>query len=86
MDDNALNGKLCCAILKDRYQVFTAATTEEGLKSAKRILLVTALDGSDNKTKGLEAGADDFLNKPVHTAELKARVKSLLRLKSYGDQ
>jgi len=50
------------------------------------IILVTALDGSDNKTKGLEAGADDFLNKPVHTAELKARVKSLLRLKRYGDQ
>ena len=50
------------------------------------IILVTALDGSDNKTKGLEAGADDFLNKPVNTAELKARVKSLLRLKSYSDQ
>ena len=50
------------------------------------IILVTALDGSDNKTKGLEAGADDFLNKPVHTAELKARVKSLLRLKRYCDQ
>jgi two-component system cell cycle response regulator len=50
------------------------------------IILVTALDGSDNKTKGLEAGADDFLNKPVHTAELKARVRSLLRLKRYSDQ
>ena len=50
------------------------------------IILVTALDGSDNKTKGLEAGADDFLNKPVHSAELKARVKSLLRLKRYSDQ
>ena len=50
------------------------------------IILVTALDGSDNKTKGLEAGADDFLNKPVHTAELKARVKSLLRMKQYKDQ
>ncbi len=50
------------------------------------IILVTALDGSDNKTKGLEAGADDFLNKPVHTAELKARVKSLLRMKRYSDQ
>ena len=50
------------------------------------IILVTALDGSDSKNKGLEAGADDFLNKPVHTAELKARVKSLLRLKRYSDQ
>ncbi|MDZ7599588.1 MAG: response regulator [Desulfobacterales bacterium] len=50
------------------------------------VILVTALDGSDNKTKGLEAGADDFLNKPVNTAELKARVKSLLRMKRYSDQ
>jgi two-component system cell cycle response regulator len=50
------------------------------------IILVTALDGSDNKVKGLEAGADDFLNKPVHTVELKTRVKSLLRLKRYCDQ
>jgi two-component system cell cycle response regulator len=50
------------------------------------IILVTALDGSDSKNKGLEAGADDFLNKPVNTAELRARVKSLLRLKRYGDQ
>jgi two-component system, cell cycle response regulator len=50
------------------------------------IVLVTALDGPDNKTRGLEAGADDFLNKPVHSAELKARVKSLLRLKRYSDQ
>lgn len=50
------------------------------------IILVTALDGPDNRTKGLEAGADDFLNKPVHTAELRARVKSLLRLKRYSDQ
>jgi two-component system cell cycle response regulator len=50
------------------------------------VILVTALDGSENKTKGLEAGADDFLNKPVHTAELKARVNSLLRMKRYRDQ
>ncbi|MBW2154946.1 MAG: diguanylate cyclase [Deltaproteobacteria bacterium] len=50
------------------------------------IILVTALDGTDDKIKGLEAGADEFLNKPVNTAELLARVKSLLRLKLYQDQ
>jgi two-component system cell cycle response regulator len=50
------------------------------------IILVTALDGMDDKLKGLEAGADEFLNKPVNTAELLARVKSLLRLKIYQDQ
>ena len=50
------------------------------------VILVTALDGTDNKIKGLEAGADEFLNKPVSTPELLARVKSLLRLKKYQDQ
>lgn len=50
------------------------------------IILVTALDGTEDKVKGLEAGADEFLNKPVNTAELLARVKSLLRLKLYQDQ
>jgi two-component system cell cycle response regulator len=50
------------------------------------VILVTALDGTDNKIKGLEAGADEFLNKPVNTPELLARVKSLLSLKNYQDQ
>ncbi len=50
------------------------------------IILVTALDGTDNKIKGLEAGADEFLNKPVSKTELIARVNSLLRLKKYQDQ
>ncbi len=50
------------------------------------IILITALDGTDDKVKGLEAGADEFLNKPVNTAELTARVRSFLRLKQYQDQ
>jgi two-component system, cell cycle response regulator len=50
------------------------------------IILVTALDGAENKIRGLEAGADEFLNKPVDKAEILARVKSLLRLKRYQDQ
>lgn len=50
------------------------------------IILITALDGSDNKVRGLEAGADEFLNKPIHAAELQARVNSLLRLKHYQEQ
>jgi two-component system cell cycle response regulator len=50
------------------------------------VILVTALGGKDNKIMGLEVGADEFLNKPVNTAELVARVKSLLRLKQYQDQ
>ena len=50
------------------------------------VILVTALDGTDNKIIGLEAGADEFINKPVNQAELLARVKSLIRLKQYQDQ
>ena len=50
------------------------------------VILITALDGTDDKVKGLEAGADEFLNKPVNTAELTARIRSFLRLKQYQDQ
>ncbi len=50
------------------------------------IILLTALNGPEEKTKGLKAGADDFLNKPVHFAELLTRVRSLLRLKEYREK
>ena len=50
------------------------------------IVLVTALDPATERVKGLEAGADDFLGKPVNQAELMARVRSLLRIKSLYDE
>lgn len=50
------------------------------------IVLVTGLNEIKDKVKGLEAGADDFLHKPFHPLELRARVKSLLRIKSLNDQ
>ncbi|MEP6740266.1 MAG: response regulator [Caldimonas sp.] len=50
------------------------------------IVLVTALDPAEERAKGLDAGADDFLNKPVSQAELLARVRSLLRIKSLYDE
>jgi len=50
------------------------------------IILVTALSGVEDKVKGLEAGADEFLNKPAHTAELQLRVQSLIRLRKYQEQ
>ncbi len=49
------------------------------------IVLVTALDPATERVKGLEAGADDFLSKPVSQPELMARVRSLLRIKQLYD-
>ena len=50
------------------------------------VVLVTALDPAKERAKGLDAGADDFLSKPVNQAELLARVKSLLRIKTLYDE
>ncbi len=50
------------------------------------IIVVTSIDERDAKLKALEMGADDFTNKPVDSLELMARVKSLLRIKSYFNQ
>jgi len=50
------------------------------------IVLVTSLDPQGERVKGIEAGADDFLPKPINQAELFARVRSLLRVKSLQDE
>jgi adenylate cyclase len=49
------------------------------------VVMVTALDPSEERIKGIEAGADDFLTKPINQAELLARVRSLLRIKELYD-
>jgi putative two-component system response regulator len=50
------------------------------------VVLVTALQDSQDRIRGLEVGADDFISKPVNAAELTARVRSLLRIKRYTDE
>ncbi len=50
------------------------------------VVMVTALDPAQERIKGIEAGADDFLTKPINTQELLARVKSLLRVQSLYTQ
>jgi len=50
------------------------------------VVLITGLSDREDKLKGIEAGADDFLNKPIFPEELFARVKSLLKLKEFTDE
>src|SRR5690606_20498408 len=50
------------------------------------VLMITALDQTSDRVRGLEVGADDFLTKPVDDVQLMARVKSLVRLKSLTDE
>ena len=45
------------------------------------VVLVTSLDAQQERIKGIEAGADDFLGKPINQPEFFARVRSLLRIK-----
>lgn len=60
-------------------------TTCKNLRTAKvttPILMLTALDDVDDKIRGLDSGADDYLAKPFHAGELLARIRSLGRRKS----
>jgi putative two-component system response regulator len=50
------------------------------------VIIVTSSSAAENRMKGLEAGADDFLAKPVDRLEMIARVRSLLRIKRYADE
>jgi putative two-component system response regulator len=50
------------------------------------VVLITALQDSRDRIRGLEVGADDFVSKPVNGAELTARVRSLLRIKRFTDE
>ncbi len=49
------------------------------------IILVTSLRETEDRIKGIEAGCDDFISKPVDKTELLARVRSLLKIKDYND-
>lgn len=50
------------------------------------VIMVTALDQSEDRVKGLDCGADDFLTKPVNDLALITRVRSLVRLKMVTDE
>ncbi len=70
-----MNGFQVCKILKG-----------DGVTQFIPIIMVTALNELEDKIRGIESGADDFLTKPFNKMELLARVRSLLRIKYLHDE
>lgn len=56
----------------------------KGNNSGTGILIVTAKNAIEDKVKGLEMGADDYITKPFHKAELNARIRSIIRRKKFA--
>lgn len=70
---------------KDGYELCRAIKTNPATRFTP-VVLVTSLQGREERLKGINAGADDFLSKPVDPLEVCARVRSLVRLKRYTDE
>ncbi|HEX2093221.1 MAG TPA: diguanylate cyclase [Longimicrobiaceae bacterium] len=71
--------------LIDGYEVSRRIKSDDRLPFIP-IILVTARDSTQDKVEGLEAGADDYLTKPINFPELEARVRSMLRIKRLQDE
>jgi len=55
----------------------------KNIGKSENVIIISAKDSVDDKIRGLNLGADDYLTKPFHIAELNARVKSVLRRKTF---
>jgi DNA-binding response OmpR family regulator len=78
-----------CILLDITLPGGSGITLLEELKKMKKqesVIIVSAKNSVDDKVKGLDLGADDYLAKPFHLAELTARVKSVIRRKSLEGQ
>src|SRR5687768_4062426 len=69
----------------DGYEISRRLKGDESLPYIP-IILVTARDSTQDKVAGLDAGADDYLTKPINFPELEARVRSMLRIKRLQDE
>jgi two-component system, cell cycle response regulator len=69
----------------DGYEISRRIKGDESLPYIP-IILVTARDSTQDKVMGLDAGADDYLTKPINFPELEARVRSMLRIKRLQDE
>jgi len=69
----------------DGYEVSRRIKNNEALPYIP-IILVTARDSTADKVEGLDAGADDYITKPINFPELEARVRSMLRIKQLQDE
>ncbi|MDD2635730.1 MAG: response regulator transcription factor [Bacteroidales bacterium] len=54
------------------------------MKKSGNVIIISAKNSLDDKIKGLELGADDYLTKPFHIAELNARIKAVIRRNSFN--
>jgi signal transduction histidine kinase/DNA-binding response OmpR family regulator len=67
------------------YEVAGKIKSDSATKNIP-VIMLTALDDRNARMLGLNAGAEDFLTKPVDRPELSVRVRNLLRIKAYGDK
>ncbi len=68
----------------DGFEVAARLKSDPGTRTIP-IVMVTALQAREDRIKAIEAGADDFLTKPVDKTEMRARVASLIKVKAYHD-
>ena len=69
----------------DGFEVCRRIKSEEAHRTIP-VVLITALNDKNNRIRGIEAGAEDFISKPFESSEVLARVKMLLRVKSLNDE
>ena len=69
----------------DGFEV-TSRVRQDNTHRLLPIILVTVLRETEDRVKGIEAGCDDFISKPIDKMELLARVRSLLKVKAYNDK